>query len=96
MTDEMDARKLALEWIGQTRRAPADVYAELLRLYGHPERRCARPRQPRRIWSDVYDLMWPMIMESPTYAQRVARAVKAARLRGDAVDGHDRRGRVVA
>lgn len=73
---EGEARKLAIAWICGTARRPAEVVAELLRLYGHRATKGAARRRWR--WDDAYDLMWPMLLDSPTYAGRIRRAVLAA------------------
>lgn len=77
---EVEARQLAIAWICGTTRRPADVMAELLRLYGHKPTKAAARRRWR--WDDAYALMWPLLLDSPTYAGRIRQAVRAADRRG--------------
>jgi len=83
---EGEARRLAVEWIytrphsADPERGPAKAMQDLRRLYGHTPSKGGKARRWR--WADVYDLMWPLLLDSPTYAGRIRRAVAAADRRG--------------
>ncbi|WP_188262659.1 hypothetical protein [Azospirillum tabaci] len=76
---ERAAQKLALDWTCVSRRRPWQVMEELRRMLGHPPRK--DPSKFPCRWEHVYVTMWPLLMESPTYAERIRRAVNAAKRR---------------
>ncbi|WP_372397062.1 hypothetical protein ABMY26_23625 [Azospirillum sp. HJ39] len=69
-----EARTLAARFMCSTPRTVGDVAAEVMRLLGHPPRKCAAGL----IWSDVFELVATLAAESPTYAAALRRAVAAA------------------
>lgn len=83
---EVEARRLAIDWIytrphsADPDRGPAKAMQDLRRLYGHRDSKTTGRRLWR--WAHVYDLMWPLLLESPTYAARIRRAIAAAERRG--------------
>lgn len=69
--DEMTARTLAIAYLTATPRAAVEIYGELRRLYGYRGRGRAPAR--RTLYADCYDLLWPLLLDSPTVAARVRR-----------------------
>ncbi|WP_431856619.1 hypothetical protein [Azospirillum sp.] len=85
---EAEAQVLARQWIYQVasqvhqfdpERGAAKAVRDLRRLLGHKPSKAARAYRWR--WGDVYDLMWPVLVETPTYAARIRRTIAAAERR---------------
>ncbi|MCG5240076.1 hypothetical protein ACIU1J_01855 [Azospirillum doebereinerae] len=83
--NEMDARVLAFRFMCVTEHRAAHVYRMCRRVLGHREAR----RESRAVWSDAYELLVVLTIDSETFAASLRRRVIAAE-RGSAMTEYKR------